>query len=96
LGNIWCIFIFPLYFILTKVNIKQLQVTYTEYENILDQGLIQSARVIKDESNNFEFYGKLKTPITISINGKPKEITEFTVKLGFVDAQTENYGKRKV
>ena len=95
---IWVIFgafLFFLYIYFDQSQYKTTTITYTEYESILEQGLIQSARVIKDESNNFEFYGKLKTPITISVNGKPKEITEFTVKLGFVDAQTEKLWKDK-
>lgn len=95
---IWVLFgsfLFFLYIFFDQSQYRTTTITYTEYESILNQGLIKTARVIKDESNNFEFFGKLKEPITITVNGKPREITEFSVKLGFVDAQTEQLWKEK-
>lgn len=95
---IWVIFgsfLFFLYIFFDQSQYRTTTITYTEYESILNQGLIKNARVIKDESNNFEFYGKLKESISITVNGKPREINEFNVKLGFVDAQTEQLWKDK-
>lgn len=95
---IWVLFgsfLFFLYIFFDQSQYRTTTITYTEYESILNQGLIKTARVIKDASDNFEFFGKLKEPITITVNGKPREITEFSVKLGFVDAQTEQLWKEK-
>ncbi|MEN6511430.1 MAG: ATP-dependent zinc metalloprotease FtsH [Chloroherpetonaceae bacterium] len=88
-------FVFFLYIFFDQSQTRTTTITYSEYENILNQGIIKTGKVIKDESNNFEFIGKLKQPITITVNGKPKEIDNFSVKLGFVDAQTEQLWKDK-
>jgi cell division protease FtsH len=86
-------FIFLMYVLFQENQSKESIISYTEYQNLLSQGLIKSAKVIKNQNNDVDFYGKLKTPITISINGKPREINQFVVKLGFIDSKTEEQWK---
>ncbi len=86
-------FIFLMYALFQENQAKESIISYTEYQNLLSQGLIKSAKVIKNQNNDVDFYGKLKTTVTISINGKPREINQFMVKLGFIDSKTEEQWK---
>ena len=86
-------FIFIMYVLFQENQSKDAVITYTEYQTLLNQGMIKSAKVVRNQSNDIDFYGKLKQTITITVNNKPKEINEFAVKLGFVDDKTEELWK---
>lgn len=93
---IWVLFgsfIFVMYIVFQENQSKDSIIKYTEYQNLLSKNLISSARIIKKQNNDFDFIGKLKEPITITVNGKPKEISKFVVKLGFVNNKTEEVWK---
>ncbi|MGE5481225.1 MAG: ATP-dependent zinc metalloprotease FtsH [Chloroflexota bacterium] len=70
-------------------------VSYTEYQAFLDQDLIKSAVITKSQLNDFEFKGQLKQKVTVNIDGRPREITSFRTKLGFIDSKTEEIWQSK-
>jgi cell division protease FtsH len=93
---IWILFgsfIFVMYIIFQENQSKDSVIKYSEYQSLLLQDKISSARIIKNQNNDVDFVGKLKEPITIQVNGKAKEIKKFVVKLGFVNNKTEEVWK---
>ena len=67
-------------------------VSYTKYVEIVESGNIYEATVKKTQLNDFEFYGKLREPITIEQQGKPVSgVKVIRTKLGVVDSQTEGF-----
>ncbi len=64
-------------------------VNYTQYQDLLEQDLIREATITKTQLNDFEFHGELKEKITITIEGKPREVKYFVTKLGVLDTDTE-------
>lgn len=96
---IWMILIatvFTVYVLFQQGNEKQeWPVSFTEYSSFLEQDLITSAKVVKSSFNDVDFKGTLKQPVTISFEGKPKEITHFSTKLGVLDSETEKIWKEK-
>lgn len=78
------------FYIFMQANQKQeWPVTYTEYKSFLEQGLIESAKVYKSQLNDFEFKGELKENVTITVDGRAREIKYFVTKLGVLDSSTE-------
>ena len=65
------------------------QISYSEYRNLLSQGLITDAVVYKSQLNDFEFQGFLGESVTLEIDGKTKSISKFVTKLVVVDSATE-------
>jgi cell division protease FtsH len=65
------------------------QITYSEYRNILSQGLITDAVIYKSQLNDFEFQGFLSESVTLEVDGKTKSISKFVTKLVVVDSATE-------
>lgn len=89
---IWLLFgsfIFIVYLIFQENQTRDAIISYSEYQSFLNQGMIKSAKVVKNQYGDIDFYGKLKETVTININGKPREIDRFAVKLGFIDNTTE-------
>ncbi|HOM05990.1 MAG TPA: ATP-dependent zinc metalloprotease FtsH, partial [Candidatus Kapabacteria bacterium] len=76
-------------------NSQEWPVSYSEYVSFLEQDLISSAKVVKTSFNDIEFKGVLKEPVTINYEGKTREITRFTTKLGVLDSETEKVWKEK-
>jgi cell division protease FtsH len=76
-------------------NSQEWPVSYSEYVSFLEQDLITSAKVVKTSFNDIEFKGVLKEPVTINYEGKTREITRFTTKLGVLDSETEKVWKEK-
>ena len=95
---IWLLFgsfIFVMYAVFQQSQSKDVTISYTEYQAFLNQNMIKSAKIIKNQYGDIDFYGKLKESATIDVNGKPIEITKFNVKLGFVDDKTEEIWKQQ-
>ena len=57
--------------------------------------MIKSARVVKTQLNDFEFKGELKQPVPVNVEGRSREITNFTTKLGVLDSETEKIWAEK-
>jgi len=70
-------------------NKSDARVSYSQYKEFLDKGMISEATIIKTQMNDFEFYGKLNSPATIKVDNKKKEVTTFVTKLGVLDTETE-------
>lgn len=70
-------------------NKSDARVSYSQYKEFLDKGLITEATIIKTQMNDFEFYGKLSNPVTIKIDNKKKKVSTFVTKLGVLDTETE-------
>jgi len=88
----WMFIIMSIFFVVMLLqtgNNPEERVTYTQYRSFVDAELIESAKIMKSQLNDFEFHGQLKQPITINVEGKPKEINAFVTKLGVVDSDTE-------
>jgi len=64
-------------------------ISYTQYKQFLEQDMIKSAKIIKSQLNNYEFRGTLKSPVTLTIDGRPQQVNEFSTKLGVLDSDTE-------
>ncbi len=72
-------------------------VTFNQYQQFLEKGLIEEAVVVKSQMNDIEFQGVLKEEQTIpSADGKGRAIQRFTTKLPYLDpeitAKWEQYG----
>ena len=87
--------VFSLVFILQEGNNVENTITYSQYKEILDKDLIESAVIYKSQINDFEFKAQLKKPVNISINGTAKEIEQFKVKLAVIDTKTEEIWSEK-
>lgn len=61
----------------------EVEVSYTEYEQLLKSGQIEKAVVRKSELTNFDFHGELKSPQTI---GDKRDVRKFTLTLPFIDS----------
>lgn len=96
---IWMILIasvFTIYILFQQgTNSQEWPVSYSDYTSFLEQDLISSAKIVKSSFNDIEFKGVLKEPVTITFEGKPREITRFTTKLGVLDSETEKVWKEK-
>ncbi|MCX8054479.1 MAG: ATP-dependent zinc metalloprotease FtsH [Ignavibacteria bacterium] len=87
---------FTLYILFQQgTNSQEWPVSYSEYVSFLEQDLISSAKVVKTSFNDIEFKGVLKEPVTINYEGKTREITRFTTKLGVLDSEAEKSWKEK-
>jgi cell division protease FtsH len=63
----------------------KVELTYTEYEQLLKSGQIAQATIKKSELTNFDFDGELKKPTTVVRNGKDVSFQKFTLTLPFID-----------
>lgn len=61
---------------------QETEITYTQYQTLLDSGLIKEATIKKSDINNFDFHGTLKEPTEIvTDSGKRIKIEKFFVFL---------------
>lgn len=81
--------VFSLVFILQEGNNTENVITYSQYKDILEKDLIESAVIYKSQINDFEFKGELKEAVNISINNQPRKIENFKVKLAVIDSEIE-------
>ncbi len=66
----------------------EVELTYTEYQRLLDANLIQSATVKKSELTNYDFHGTLKSPQSVERNGRQVSFTRFSLTLPILDSAT--------
>ncbi len=65
----------------------EIEITYTEYRDLLERNLIQEAVIKKSELTNYDFHGVLKEPTRIPRPGKEVTAQNFTLTLGILDSQ---------
>ena len=64
----------------------EVEVTYTEYQNLLQKNLITEATIKKSDLMNYDFHGVLKEPQHVTRNGKDVQFTKFTLTLPILDS----------
>jgi cell division protease FtsH len=64
----------------------EVEVTFTEYQNFLDKGLVTEAVVKKSELTNFDFHGVLREPQHVTRGGKEITVQKITLTLPIVDS----------
>jgi cell division protease FtsH len=64
----------------------EIQVSYTEYERLLQDNKISEATIKKSEFSNYDFHGVLKEPATIVRGGKQTSFQKFTLTLPILDS----------
>jgi hypothetical protein len=57
---------------------------------LLKQNLILKAKIYKSSINDYEFVGELKSPISMTIEGKERDVNKFVVKIAVVDSEVEH------
>jgi cell division protease FtsH len=64
----------------------RVELSYTEYEQLLKSGQIAQATIKKSELTNYDFDGELKSPSTVVRGGKDVSFQKFTLTLPFIDS----------
>ena len=64
----------------------RVDLTFTEYQQLLTSGQIASATIKKSELTNYDFEGELKKPSTVVRGGKEITFQKFTLTLPFIDS----------
>ncbi len=97
----WSAIILLVFLIMTLFKTSEgteAELTYTEYQSLLENGKIERATIKKSEFSNFDFHGELKEPSSVNRGGKPMQFQKFTVTLPFLDSsvvkQWEDHGVR--
>ncbi|MGB9852327.1 MAG: ATP-dependent zinc metalloprotease FtsH [Candidatus Kapaibacteriota bacterium] len=78
-----------IYMMMNSVQKPEWPLPYNKYLELLNEGYIKSAVIVKSHLNDFEFHGELKEPVKINIDGRLRDVRNFVTKLGFVDSKTE-------
>jgi cell division protease FtsH len=63
----------------------EMEVSYTEYRQLLEGNEIQSAIIRKSELTNYDFHGTLKSEQSVDRNGRKTPFTRFTLTLPIID-----------
>ncbi len=90
---IWVLFsvmVLSVYSLFYENNTDEWEISYSNYRKFLEQDLITNAVIKKTGVNDYEFYGKLKEPVTLKIDGNNREVKRFITKIAVIDAATEN------
>ncbi len=87
--------IFLFYLVLRGTDRPEWPISYTEYRQLLEEGKIESATIVKSRFNDYEFHGVLKEPITLIRDGRPRQVRYIVTKLGVLDAETERLWAEK-
>ncbi len=81
----WATIILAVFIVMTLFrgnDNPETEITYTQYQTLLDSGLIKEAVVKKSDINNYDFHGTLKEPTEITTStGKRTKIEKFKVFL---------------
>ena len=64
----------------------RVDLTFTEYQQLLTSGQIASATIKKSELTNYDFEGELKKPSSVVRGGKEITFQKFTLTLPFIDS----------
>jgi cell division protease FtsH len=89
---IWAMLIFSaviFYSIFESDFSNETRISYSEYQRVLNAGLIESAVVEKSQLNNYEFHGILKREEIVTTPRGDMAVIKFVTKLGFVDGSIE-------
>lgn len=89
---VWGILLSSFIVLFTMMNTAERNetlVSYSEYKEILSTGKISRAKIVKSQYNDYEFYGELKEPIKINVDGRFTDVVKFKTKLGMIDANAE-------
>jgi cell division protease FtsH len=70
-------------------------ISYTKYQQLLNENKIRNAVIAKSQLNDYEFKGELRSTENINIDGKMRSVTHFTTRLGVVDSKTEEVWTQK-
>jgi cell division protease FtsH len=81
--------IVSIYMFLNSSHKPEAPVSYTQYQEFLNENLIDKAKITKSQLNDFEFHGTLKKYVTVKVDGKHREVMYFVTKLGVLDSKTE-------
>jgi cell division protease FtsH len=65
---------------------NEIEVTYSEYQEFLQNGLIVRATVKKSDIMNNDFHGVLRSPQTVTRGGKEVAVTRFVLTLPILDS----------
>ena len=65
---------------------SEVELTYTEYQKLLESSQIESAIIKKSELTNYDFHGTLKSTQTIQRNNKSVSFQRFTLTLPILDS----------
>jgi cell division protease FtsH len=63
----------------------EMELTYTEYERLLNDNQIERGTIKKSEFTNFDFHGELKTVQKVVRGGKEHQFRKFVVTLPYMD-----------
>jgi cell division protease FtsH len=81
----WAAIILAVFLVMTLFrgsDNQETEISYTQYQALLDSGLIKEAVIKKSDINNFDFHGTLKEPTEITTDsGKRIKIEKFVVFL---------------
>lgn len=81
----WAAIILAVFLVMTLFrgsDNQETEITYTQYQTLLDSGLVKEAVIKKSDVNNYDFHGTLKEPTEITTDaGQRKKITKFVVFL---------------
>ncbi len=81
----WAAIILAVFLVMTLFrgsDNQETEITYTQYQSLLDSGLVKEAVIKKSDINNYDFHGTLKEPSEITTDtGKRMKITKFVVFL---------------
>ncbi len=81
----WATIILAVFIVMTLFrgnDNPEAEITYSQYQTLLDSGLIKEAVIKKSEINNYDFHGTLKEPTEITTStGKRTKIEKFKVFL---------------
>ncbi len=69
---------------------NEVEITYTEYLELLNKNEIAEATIRKSELTNFDFHGVLRTQKTINRGGKDIPFVKFTLTLPILDSAVIN------
>lgn len=64
----------------------EVELSYTEYQQFLNDGKIAEAVIKKSELTNYDFHGVLKASDHVTRNGKDVSFQKFTLTLPFIDS----------
>jgi len=85
----WSAIIMAVFFIMTFLRGSEgteYQITYPQYEALLNSNKIGKAAVKKSDFNNVEFHGVLKQPEYLKVEAKDVKVEKFVILLPYIDA----------
>jgi cell division protease FtsH len=85
----WSAIILVVFLVMTlfkSTEPSEVEVTYSEYQDLLHNNHIRRATVKKSELTNYDFHGELKEPQTVTRNNRQVAVTKFVLTLPILDS----------